>query len=60
MAKSYADNYNRIEFAVPDIHQSASRKEVAGMSSDTHIANERNFVRRASEVRMNTFTVNAE
>lgn len=60
MAKWYAENYNLIEFAGSDNHSAGIEKPLAGMSSDTPILNEQDFVQRVKARQMNIFTINEE
>ena len=60
MAKLYAENYNLIEFAGSDNHSAGIVKPLAGMSSDTPILNEQDFVQRVMAREMNIFTIDAE
>lgn len=57
MAKIYAENYGLLEFAGSDNHTGAAQTILAGMASETPLADERDFVRRVKCGEMELFTL---
>ena len=57
MARYYADQYGLLHFAGSDNHVGAARKRLAGMESDTPIADERDFVELVKRGEMRTFSM---
>ena len=60
MAKIYAQNYGLLEFAGSDNHRASEHKLLAGMSSETPILDEQDFVKRVKDGKMSIFTLNLE
>lgn len=60
MAKIYAQKYDLIEFAGSDNHTGSDKKILAGMCSETPIANEADFISRIRNGEMKIFTAFAD
>lgn len=56
MAKVYAENYGLIPFAGSDNHIGKEQKKLAGMSFETPILNEEDFVKRVKNGQAHIFT----
>lgn len=55
MAKLYANHYELLEFAGSDNHKGALQWKLAGMESETPIANEQEFITRVKDGEMSLF-----
>ena len=60
MAGLYAANYGLLEFAGTDNHIGRGQKKLAGMSSESPIANEQDFVTHIKNSQMQVFTLFCE
>ena len=57
MARHYADCYELLQFAGSDNHRGACLGQLAGMESDTPIADERDFIERVKRGEMRIFSM---
>lgn len=57
MARIYADAYELVHFAGSDNHRADGAPRLAGMESDTPIADEQDFIRRVLDGRMKPFVM---
>ena len=57
MAKIYAQNYGLIEFAGSDNHFGKNPKKLAGMCSESPIMDEKDFVERVKNGKMEVFSI---
>lgn len=57
MAKNYAGNYELYGFAGSDNHSAGRQPKLAGMCSDTPIADETDFINRVKSGKMEIFTL---
>lgn len=57
MAKIYAEHYGLLKFAGSDNHAGAKREKLAGVSTQTPISDEADFVKKVKEGKTEIFTI---